>query len=176
MLKPTLIAGLLLATAAVPLAAQDTDAPGPGPDAAPMMPMFEAFDADGDGKVTKEEVDAYRANRFAEVDADGNGEVSLEEFKAEAVARAEERAAEMFARLDADGDGVLSRDVLESNDRRGAMAGRMFDRLDTDGDGAVSKEEVEAAMMRRAEMHGPGKGRGEHGHMEPHGEQAPRHN
>ncbi len=164
MMKTTLIAGLFLTAAAVPLAAQGPGGPG-GHDGEGRHPTFEMLDADGDGKVTQAEIAAFRAGRFAEVDTNGDGVVTLEEFTAQAVARATERAAEMFARLDADGDGALSRDALEA---RGALGpvdeGRMFARLDADGDGAVSLEEFEAMKERRAEMHRHREGgRGGHG-------------
>ncbi len=165
MMKTTLIAGLFLTAAAVPLAAQGMGGPG-GPEGEGRRPTFEMLDADGDGKVTQAEIEAFRANRFAEVDADGDGVVTLEEFTAQAVARATERAAEMFGRLDADGDGTLSRDVLEARGPRGPMdEGRMFARLDADGDGAISLEEFEAMKERRAEMRGHREegGRGDHG-------------
>lgn len=160
MMKTTLIAGLLLATAAVPLAAQDADGPGSGD----RRPTFEDFDANADGSVTQDEVEAFRAGRFAEVDTDGDGTVTLEEFTARAAARATERATAMFERLDADGDGTLTRDVLEMRGGHGPMGGRMFSRLDADDDGAVSREEYDAMMERRAEMRGKHGRGGDHGH------------
>lgn len=147
-MKTTLISALALTVAALPLAAQPMG--GPGGD---MRPGFEEFDADGDGSVTRAEVDAFRAGRFAEVDADGDGSVTREEFTAHVVARATERAAEMFERLDADGDGALSRDALEARGPGGALEGRIFAMLDADGDGAIAREEHDAAMERRAGMH-----------------------
>jgi Ca2+-binding EF-hand superfamily protein len=161
MMKTTLIAGLFLSAAAVPLLAQGMmaeDGPG-GPGAGRGMMMFEEFDANGDGKVTQDEIDARREARFAEVDANGDGQVSLDEFTAQAAKRATERAKAMFERLDVDGDGMLSQDVLALRQGRGGPDGsRMIAMLDTDGDGAISEEEFQAAMDRRAEM------RGEHGH------------
>ena len=57
MMKTTLTAGLLLAVAAAPIAAQNMGGPG-GPDD-DHRPMFEEFDADGDGSVTMEEGSLY---------------------------------------------------------------------------------------------------------------------
>jgi hypothetical protein len=129
------------------------------------MMDFDAFDADGDGRVTAEELEAHGAARFAEIDADGDGRVTREEFMAHAGARATERAGTMFDRLDADGDGVLGRDAMEAR-RGGFDAARMIGRLDADGDGAVTREEWEAAgarMRARMEDGARGQGRG-HGH------------
>jgi len=44
--------------------------------------MFEKHDANGDGKVTKEEFMAKVEERFNKMDADGNGEVTMEESRA----------------------------------------------------------------------------------------------
>ncbi|MDH5723355.1 MAG: EF-hand domain-containing protein [Alphaproteobacteria bacterium] len=44
--------------------------------------MFEKHDANGDGKVTKEEFIAKAEERFNSMDTDGNGEVTMEESKA----------------------------------------------------------------------------------------------
>lgn len=124
---------------------------------------FEALDADGSGEITLEDLEALKAQRFAEFDTDGDGSVTAEEFTEHAQARAAERAAEMFARLDADGDGVLSRDVLEERMGRGPGE-RMLSRLDTDNSGGISAEEFDAAKERMAERRGmfrDGKERGE---------------
>ena len=115
--------------------------------------FFDRFDADGDGLVTAEEIEAARDARFAEIDADGDGSVSQEEFVAHAGARASDRAVRMFERLDADGDGMLSRDAIEAQGRRGPGE-RMISRLDSDGDGAVSAEEFEEGRDRMAERRG----------------------
>lgn len=42
--------------------------------------MIEQLDANGDGAITRAEVDAAAAARFAEADADGNGFLSAEEL------------------------------------------------------------------------------------------------
>ena len=99
--------------------------------------MFEAFDLNADGQVTREEVDQFRADRFAEIDTNGDGTVSEDEFVAHAQARAAERAVERFNALDADGDGILNADVLASMPR-----GDMFSRLDQNDDGVITEDEL----------------------------------
>jgi len=101
-------------------------------------PTFESLDANGDGMITADDIEAVRVARFSEMDANGDGTISLDEFQAQAAANSAERAERMFNRLDADGDGALGQDVL-SKGRGGGD--RMIERLDTDGDGAVSEEE-----------------------------------
>ncbi|MBT8455508.1 MAG: EF-hand domain-containing protein [Alphaproteobacteria bacterium] len=117
-----------------------------GPQGGPVS--FETFDADGDGKVTQAEFDAFRATRFAERDTDGDGFLSAEEIAASMQREMGPRAERMIERMDANGDGLIAPDELGPRGDRGNMIAR----LDTDGDGAVSEEEFEAMKMRRADM------------------------
>jgi len=116
--------------------------------------LFDAIDADKDGRITQAEIDAHRAARVAAVDADSDGKISLDELKAAEMARmtarVEERAARMLARMDSDGDGFLTAAEMATP----PMPARMLDRLDTDGDGAISRAEAEAARNRMAERGG----------------------
>ncbi|OBY28376.1 EF-hand domain-containing protein [Leisingera sp. JC1] len=110
---------------------------------------FEEIDADGNGEVSKAEIEAMKEARFAKADADGDGKLTLDEMQAHAQARANERAAHMLERFDKDGDGALSKDELPQPRR----AGKMFDRMDADGSGGISKEEFEDARMRHGGKH-----------------------
>ena len=144
-LRKTLMIAALGAAVTVPMAlalSSDGNAqPGPGGQFGDRGPdaMFEAFDLNADGQVTREEVDQFRADRFAEVDTNGDGTVSEAEFVAHAQARAAERAAERFSALDADGDGALGPDVLAST-----QLGDMFARLDQNDDGVITQDELSA--------------------------------
>ncbi|RKF16687.1 hypothetical protein D6850_03870 [Roseovarius spongiae] len=100
-----------------------------------MRTLFDAVDADGDGTVTREEVDSYRASRLAEVDASGDGALSIEEFDTLYREFTRSRMVDMFQHLDADGDGVISRDEMDTR------VSRMFDRMDRDGDGALTLQQ-----------------------------------
>jgi hypothetical protein len=151
---------------------------GPARGAAALGAPVMSYDADGDGKVTAEEVESRKAARFAEADADGDGFLSAPEVGAYAEAlraeRAARRSAAVIARLDQDGDGRLS--AAEVAGMRPASSGfdRMLERLDADGDGALSAEELQAAKARRG-----GKGGERHrerggAHHGPHGAEAPR--
>lgn len=134
---------------------------------AAMMPDFATLDTDGDGKITRAELDARRADRQKAMDADGDGFVTLEEMKAhaaaEAAARAETMAARMFERADADKDGKLSVTELDAaSPRRQAGLDRMFARIDQDGDGAISQAEYDRMAARMQEgRRGHGEGRGD---------------
>lgn len=124
---------------------------------------FATLDADGDGRVTTEELQAFRTSQVEGVDADGNGLVSQAELEAHMSARMAERigtmAAERIASQDANGDGQLSVEELMMP----PMPARMFERLDADGDGAVSQAEFDAAreQMQDRGGRGDGPGRGE---------------
>ncbi|MDC0657979.1 calcium-binding protein [Leisingera sp. SS27] len=111
---------------------------------------FEEIDADGNGEVTKAEIQAMKDAHFAKADSNGDGKLSLEEMQA----RANDRAAHMLERFDKDGDGALSMDEMPQPRR----AGRMFDRMDADGSGGISKEEFEEARARHSgkRWHGHG--------------------
>ncbi|MCR8546812.1 EF-hand domain-containing protein [Salipiger sp. P9] len=140
--------------------AQRGDAQGRAP---MMLEMFDQLDADGDGKVTKDELAAMGpAAAFAEADANGDGALEGDELTAFQAAQDKAREARrqqmMLQRFDADKDGKLSLEEMQANARGPAQ---MFDRLDTDKDGAVSKDELSALQQMRPMMGGDRKGQGE---------------
>lgn len=144
------------------------DRGGPGPMGMGPEPMldFAEVDTNSDGKITPEELDAYRAARTAALDADKDGKISAAEMQAQIEARMKTRAAGMAARMvemrDTDGDGLLSAAELAEPPMPG-MAGMIFDRADADKDGAVTQAELDAMRDRMAErMQGRGHGR-DHG-------------
>ena len=158
----TLTGALILALAAtsLPVMAQDGQAKeGPRGHRGQMF-NFDDVDANGDGKVTQDEIAAHGAARFAAADTDCDGSLSVDEMVANMDRKREERmrkgAERMIERRDANDDGQLTAD--EMTPRNGD---RMFARLDADKDGAISKEEMEDA---RKSHKGQRKGeRGEHG-------------
>ncbi len=131
-------------------------------------PAFGDLDADSSGEVTRAEMDARRAARFAEADTDGDGKLSLEEVQAAAMKRNAERAARMLERFDADGDGFLNAGEMPKPGRKGGME-RMFERLDTDGSGGISEAEFKSARDKMRERHG----KKENGMMKRHGNCGP---
>lgn len=108
---------------------------------------FQELDSDGNGEITKAEMDAYRTARFTKADTDGDGKLSFEEATAMAQERAGKRAEKMFERHDANKDGFLEAEELPKPRR----AGKFFDRMDADGSGGVSAEEFAQARERMKE-------------------------
>ena len=96
------------------------------------MEMFDAVDADGDGKLTQAEIDKLRNDRHAAHDADGDGNLSLEEFAGLWHETTRPLTVRAFQMLDADGDAVVTR---AEYDRPLAS---VVERLDRDGDGSLS--------------------------------------
>ncbi|MFW2588038.1 EF-hand domain-containing protein [Sagittula sp. SSi028] len=145
-----------------------------GPRGPMMEQMFEQADANNDGKITQEEMDAAAAQRFADADTNGDGKLSAEELVAQAEARQAERentrraerTERMIARLDYDRDGLLSAEEMRAARPADGFA-KMLERFDTDEDGALSQDELAQAktkMMKRKGGHGDrdhGKKRGE---------------
>jgi Ca2+-binding EF-hand superfamily protein len=110
---------------------------------------FKALDANGDGSVTKAEMDSARGKwagkrgehaghargeLFGRADTDKNGIVTRAEFDAAIAQHAAHREG--------------GRHAMMSDADREARAGEMFKRLDADGNGSVSKAEAEAAQAR----------------------------
>lgn len=110
-----------------------------------MQHSFEELDADGDGKITPEEMAGHMQARFDGADSDGDGALSRDEL----IARMANYADHMIERHDANADGKLSIDEMRA-DRQG----KMFKRLDTDGDGAISAEEFAKMREMRGRHHG----------------------
>ena len=105
--------------------------------------MLEKFDANGDGKLTREEIDAAQADLLARYDTDDKGGLKLEEFEGVWLELTRERMVDRFQNLDADGDGTVTKAEI---DRK---IGRMMRYMDRNGDGAISLDDFR-------KMHRPG--------------------
>ncbi|MFV0359054.1 EF-hand domain-containing protein [Tropicimonas sp.] len=124
-------------------------------------PGFEQIDADGDGRITPAEMQAYpaahRAARFRAADADGDGRITAQEMTAAIQVERADREARivqsMMARLDTDKDGAVSEaEMAAAAPMRNANRGERFlARFDADKDGAISVEEFAAAEQALAQ-------------------------
>jgi len=91
------------------------------------------FDDDGDGKVTREDFDAKRAELFALADTGGSGSFTLEDFGPLWLAVNENRIVDMFQRADAAGSlGITA----EEHDKR---LDKLMERADRNQDGVITK-------------------------------------
>ena len=130
-----------------------------------------AFDANGDGKLSKAELPERMQGIFDRADENKDGFLTVDEIRKFAAAQAppagsggpggpggpEGRRGEgpgrgmnfirmdpVLAVVDTDGDGILSAEEIRN-------AANSIRKLDIDGDGKVTREELMAAMRRRRE-------------------------
>jgi len=181
---------IVAATMASSLAYAQGGPEGPGPRGEGFMQeRFADLDTNGDGRITRDEVDAKIATDFSAADTDGNGTLSEEEADAfhqarhaERMARHEARRAEREARHEerrGDGEGRGSRhfehaageDGVIDQDEFATRGLHRFEMADLDENGEVTETEMElvASVMggrhgRHGDRHGRHDGRhGEHG-------------
>lgn len=136
-----------------------------GPMMAPSF-SFDTIDANQDGKISPEEVSAWRSGQTAGVDANGDDKLSVEELAAmrlkEMQAAAQDMAQKMVDARDTDGDKMLSAAELLAP----PMPGDLFGKLDTNKDGFIDKAEAAAARAAMRDhlrgSHAERGGRGAH--------------
>ncbi len=120
---------------------------GPGP-------MFDKFDTDKDGRISKEQMRASTAKLFAEADTNKDGFISKEEMEAHHKAMREkmhdkmrDKMQERWKAADKDGDGALSKAEVDA--AKMTHLSRDFDKLDKNKDGKLTPDEIRAMMPER---------------------------
>ncbi|MEQ9557546.1 MAG: hypothetical protein RIG67_17390 [Rhodospirillales bacterium] len=98
--------------------------------------LFERYDANQDGKITKDEITAARKASITKYDADKDGQLSLNEFQGLFNEIMRQRMVRMFQKLDRDGDAK----VTEAEIAR--RVDRMMARLDRNDDGEIERSEL----------------------------------
>ncbi len=104
-------------------------APGP-------FRMFERFDLDGDGKVTRQEAEKVRAEQLSKFDGNGDGALSLEEYQRLWLDMMRPLMVRRFQMHDRDGDGRVTGQEF------GDPIKAMFWRMDANGDGVIERDEL----------------------------------
>jgi hypothetical protein len=116
--------------------------------------MFDQLDADGDGRVSRAEMEAYRAERLRSADKNGDGRLDPQEFETFWLEVTRPMRIRAFQFLDADGDGVVGAAELQR------ASDRMFMRMDRDGDGYLTPMTAAERERLRERMREHGRGRG----------------
>lgn len=105
--------------------------------------MFERFDLDGDGRITRDEIEQVMAERSAALDTDGDGYVDRDEFVAVAQERAADRAGRHFDRI-ADGEDRIAVDALSES-----WGGRLIARVEASDDAALTRDDFQRTRRGR---------------------------
>ncbi|MBI6630785.1 EF-hand domain-containing protein [Pontibaca salina] len=100
-----------------------------------MRHIMKKVDANGDGAVTQEEIDTFRAAIVTEADVSGEGDISLDEFETIYLEMTRERMVDAFQSLDADGDGVVTQAEMD------ARFGNVVERMDRNDDGKLDRDD-----------------------------------
>ena len=82
------------------------------------LTYMKGFDANGDGKVTPEEIRAGMAAKLTEFDANGDGALSITEFETMHSAAIREKMVDRFQMLDSDGDGKVTAEEMTAPAKR----------------------------------------------------------
>lgn len=128
-----ILAAAALACACFPVAAQPTPE-----QLEKVRNILTEADANGDGRVTRREYDAHRADIFAKLDRNGNGVASVDDAPKIRIAKKKftEKLEQVLAMADKNGDGLLSRAEWDQPERD------IFALLDQDEDGIVILSEL----------------------------------
>tara|TARA_B100000315_G_scaffold258633_1_gene311485 strand:+ start:2523 stop:3086 length:564 start_codon:yes stop_codon:yes gene_type:complete len=99
--------------------------------------IFEKFDVDKNGTITKTEIDGVRKNELATADTNKDGKLSLNEFETLWTSLMRDRMVDHFQFLDNDGDAVVTEaEIAKPMDR-------MLSFMDRNDDGSITKDELQ---------------------------------
>ncbi|WP_340119377.1 hypothetical protein [Pelagibius sp. 7325] len=125
-----------------------------------MFRMLESFDTNEDGKLSQEEIDQSRGERFGRFDGDADQALTLQEYEQLWLDAMREVMVDRFQDLDADGDAKVTAEEFKR------PFAKMVQRRDRNGDGVIDREDFQRDGPRMP-MQGPGgqgcPGQGGHG-------------
>lgn len=79
-----------------------------------MHKLFKQIDTDGDGKISKKEMDNFRSTKINTADLNKDGALSLAEFEPVYHELTRTRMVRTFQSLDTDGDGLISKEEMDA--------------------------------------------------------------
>lgn len=112
------------------------------PDASELLGRIMEADANGDGRVTRPELLAYRAKQFGRLDRNGDGFIDAGDVPGIMASHFEPRLRMLVNQFDANHDGRVSHDEFVNGPTLG------FDMADANHDGVVTRDEINAALAR----------------------------
>ena len=98
--------------------------------------IFDEFDANKDGSLTRAEIEAYRKKNFTKYDANGDGKLELDEFQGLWTEHTRQPMIRAFQFLDSDASGGVS------GDETAQPMNRMMTWMDRNNDGKITKDEM----------------------------------
>lgn len=98
-----------------------------------MVRMLESFDANDDGKLSQEEIDQARGERFGRFDADTDQALTLQEYEQLWLDAMRERMVRAFQRLDSDGDAKVTAEEFQE------PFSKVVRRMDRNEDGVIDR-------------------------------------
>jgi Ca2+-binding EF-hand superfamily protein len=101
-----------------------------------MAEMFEIMDTDRDGKITAQEMEAVRMEKFSEADSNGNNQIDMSEFEGMWMGRIRDQILSAFQNHDENNDGAISQDEMAK-----PMSSMVY-WLDKNNDGVIEKSEM----------------------------------
>jgi Ca2+-binding EF-hand superfamily protein len=115
--------------------------------------MTERYDANKDGKISQEEIDANRTSWLTEFDGDKSGSLALGEFQNLWLKARNQQMVREFQQFDRDGNGQVTLDEYK------LPLSKIVAEMDQDKDNALTDDELSPrrhwGMKRHGEM-GPG--------------------
>jgi Ca2+-binding EF-hand superfamily protein len=105
--------------------------------------LLESFDANDDGKLSQEEIDQTRGERFGTFDADADKALTLQEYEQLWLDAMRERMVDRFQALDADGDAKVTAEEFQR------PFSKMVRRMDRNEDGVIDRGDFQHRMRDR---------------------------